>query len=175
MRPATLTLAAYNWQQFVYYANRVPVIFSATYADTEENRAAGRVGKSHGFRQGVRNLAFVPQEYHPASPQAAPGPNGPVRYFWLTRNKWRAFRQGNLTSITAWWSVKQGRYVGTPQEAEVDAFPEFGTLTSTGPGATNATRANSAAATRRRFTQEQRARTQNARQTTAIQRIARRA
>ncbi len=55
-----LRLAAYSESQFVYYANQVPVIFQFVYADNEENKRKKRVGRSSGFRQGVRNLNFVP-------------------------------------------------------------------------------------------------------------------
>lgn len=174
MSSRALKLAAYTADRFVYYANRVPVIFSATYADTPENVAAKRVGKSHGFRQGVRSLAFVPSEYHPANPTREPGPNGPVRYFWLTRNRWRAFRAGNLTSISAWWSPAEGRFVDTPELAGVDAFPEFAALPAiTAPRADTVARRNEAADRRRRFTQEQRQRADSARNQTRINRLTR--
>lgn len=119
-----LRLAAYSESQFVYYANQVPVIFLFVYCDNEENKEKKRIGKSSGFRQGVRNLNFVPAAQHPAIPGGRDG--RPVRiYYDLGRQKWRSFRRGNLRSISAFWSVAENRFVDTPEEAGIERGKEF--------------------------------------------------
>jgi hypothetical protein len=111
-------LAAYSEAQFVYYANQVPVIFAYARADNEENRARGIVGQNSGFRQGVRNLNYVPAGQHPA--QGSEQPLGhSVRYYDMGRQRWRSYRKGNLLSISAFWSEAEQRFVDTPEQAGI--------------------------------------------------------
>ncbi len=119
-----LRLAAYSESQFVYYANQVPVIFQFVYADNAENKRKKRVGKSSGFRQGVRNLNFVPAAQHPATPGSRDARPARV-YYDLGRQQWRSFRRGNLRTISAFWSVELGRFVDTPEEAGIARGKEF--------------------------------------------------
>ncbi|HEX8656124.1 MAG TPA: hypothetical protein VF690_01240, partial [Hymenobacter sp.] len=117
-------LAAYSEAQFVYYANQVPVIFQFVYANNAENREKKRVGRSSGFRQGVRNLNFVPAAQHPGTPGSRDA--GPARiYYDLGRLRWRSFRRGNLRSISAFWSVAEDRFVDTPEAAGILRGQEF--------------------------------------------------
>lgn len=111
-------LAAYSEAQFVYYANQVPVIFSFSRADNPENRARGIVGQNSGFRQGVRNLNYVPEVQHPAGGKAEPR-GATIRYYDRGRQKWRSYRKGNLLSISAFWSEAEQRFVDTPEEAGI--------------------------------------------------------
>lgn len=119
-----LRLAAYSESQFVYYANQVPVIFQFVYADNAENRRKKRVGRSSGFRQGVRNLNFVPDAQHPATPGGRDARPARV-YYDLGRQQWRSFRKGNLRTISAFWSVAEGRFVDTPEAAGIERGKEF--------------------------------------------------
>jgi hypothetical protein len=119
-----LRLAAYSESQFVYYANQVPVIFQFVYCDNEENKRKGRVGKSSGFRQGVRNLNFVPAAQHPSTPGSRDGRKVRV-YYDLGRQRWRSFRKGNLRTISAFWSVAEQRFVDTPEEAGIVRGKEY--------------------------------------------------
>ena len=117
-------LAAYSESQFVYYANQVPVIFQFVYADNAENKKKKRVGRSSGFRQGVRNLNFVPAAQHPSTPGSREARPARV-YYDLGRQQWRSFRKGNLRAISAFWSVALARFVDTPEEAGIERGKEF--------------------------------------------------
>lgn len=119
-----LRLAAYSESQFVYYANQVPVIFQFVYANNEKNKNLKRVGKSSGFRQGVRNLNFVPAAQHPATPGSREARPARV-YYDLGRQQWRSFRKGNLRAISAFWSVAEARFVDTPEAAGIARGKEF--------------------------------------------------
>lgn len=119
-----LRLAAYSESQFLFYTNQVPVIFAFVYADNAKNKELKRVGRSAGFRQGVRNLNFVPAAQHPATPGSRDARPARV-YYDLGRQQWRSFRKGNLRSITAFWSVELGRFVDTPEEAGIERGKEF--------------------------------------------------
>lgn len=111
-------LAAYSEAQFVYYANQVPVIFSFSRADNPENQARGIVGQNSGYRQGVRNLNYVPAAQHPASSEAEPQ-GQTIRYYDIGRQKWRSYRKGNLLTISAFWSEDEQRFVDTPEQAGI--------------------------------------------------------
>jgi hypothetical protein len=113
-----VALAAYSEAQFVYYANQVPVIFAYQRADNPENRARGIVGQNSGFRQGVRNLAYVPIGQHPAEGSMEPLGNT-IRYYDLGRQQWRSYRKGNLLTISAFWSEQDQKFVDTPEEAGI--------------------------------------------------------
>ncbi|MGI4834626.1 MAG: hypothetical protein ACRYFK_14315 [Janthinobacterium lividum] len=113
-----LRLAAYSEAQFVYYANQVPVIFAYQLADNAANQARGIAGQNSGYRQGVRNLNYVPAGQHPAEASAEPLGLS-IRYYDLGRGRWRSYRRGNLLSISAFWSEALGRFVDTPEEAGI--------------------------------------------------------
>jgi hypothetical protein len=114
-----LRLAAYSESQFVYYANQVPVIFAYKLADNDENRRRGIAGRNSGFRQGVRNLNYVPAGQHPAGGGSAQPLGSTIRYYDKGRQKWRSYRKGNLLTITAFWSEELQTYVDTPEEAGI--------------------------------------------------------
>jgi hypothetical protein len=113
-----LRLAAYSEAQFVYYANQVPVIFAYKRANNPDNKARGIAGQNSGFRQGVRNLNYVPASDHPASGSAAPV-GLTIRYYDKGRQAWRSYRKGNLLTISAFWSEDEQRFVDTPEEAGI--------------------------------------------------------
>lgn len=114
-----LALAAYSEAQFVYYANQVPVIFAYQRADNPENQARGIVGQNSGFRQGVRNLNYVPAGQHPAGGGSAQPLGQAIKYYDLGRQQWRSYRRGNLLTISAFWSEDEGRFVDTPEQAGI--------------------------------------------------------
>lgn len=111
-------LAAYSEAQFVYYANQVPVIFAFQLAHNSENERRGIAGRNSGFRQGVRNLNYVPAGQHPAGGSARPL-GSTIKYYDLGRQRWRSYRKGNLLTISAFWSEELGRFVDTPEEAGI--------------------------------------------------------
>jgi hypothetical protein len=113
-----LRLAAYSEALFVYYANQVPVIFAYKRANNAENKARGIVGHNSGFRQGVRNLNYVPTADHPSGGSAEPL-GSTIRYYDKGRQAWRSYRKGNLLTISAFWSEELQRYVDTPEEAGI--------------------------------------------------------
>jgi hypothetical protein len=113
-----LRLAAYSERQFVYYANQVPVIFAYKRAANAENKARGIAGQNSGFRQGVRNLNYVPAGDHPAGASAEPA-GLTIRYYDKGRQAWRSYRKGNLLTISAFWSEDEQRFVDTPEEAGI--------------------------------------------------------
>ena len=112
-----LRLAAYSESQFVYYANQAPVIFAYKLADNAENRRRGIAGRNSGFRQGVRNLNYVPAGQHPAGGGSAQPMGSTIKYYDKGRQKWRSYRKGNLLTISAFWSEEAQAFVGTPEEA----------------------------------------------------------
>ena len=126
-----LRLAAYSEQQFVYYANQVPVIFAYRLADNPENKRRGIAGRNSGFRQGVRNLNYVPAAKHPAGGGAQPL-GSTIRYYDLGRQNWRSYRKGNLLTISAFWSEAEGRFVDTPEEAGIARGVPFQSAPSRG-------------------------------------------
>lgn len=111
-------LAAYSESQFVYYANQVPVIFAYKLASNAENKRRGIVGRNSGFRQGVRNLNYVPLAKHPAGGSAQPL-GSTIKYYDKGRQAWRSYRKGNLLTISAFWSEELQAYVDTPEEAGI--------------------------------------------------------
>jgi hypothetical protein len=113
-----LRLAAYSESQFVYYANQVPVIFAYRLADNPSNKARGIAGRNSGFRQGVRNLNYVPLAKHPAGGGAQPL-GSTIRYYDKGRQNWRSYRKGNLLTISAFWSEELQAFVDTPEEAGI--------------------------------------------------------
>jgi hypothetical protein len=114
-----LRLAAYSEAQFVYYANQVPVIFAYQLARNPENERRGIAGRNSGFRQGVRNLNYVPAGQHPAGGGSTQPLGQTIKYYDLGRQKWRSYRKGNLLTISAFWSEELGRFVDTPEEAGI--------------------------------------------------------
>ena len=112
-------LAAYSEFLFVYYANQVPVIFAYARADNPENEARGIVGQNSGFRQGVRNLNYVPAGQHPAGGGSEQPLGQTIPYYDLGRKQWRAYRKGNLLSISAFWSEDEQAFVDTPELAGI--------------------------------------------------------
>ncbi len=114
-----LRLAAYSESQFVYYANQVPVIFAYQLAHNAENERRGIAGRNSGYRQGVRNLNYVPSGQHPAGGGSAQPVGSTIKYYDLGRQKWRSYRKGNLLTISAFWSEELGRFVDTPEEAGI--------------------------------------------------------
>jgi hypothetical protein len=146
-------LARYSEALFVFYANQVPVIFAYAYADNEENRTRGRVGRNSGFRKGVRNQNYVPAGQHAGSPSETPT-GATVRYYDLGRQKWRSYRRGNLLSISAFWSEAEQRFVDTPAEAGIEEGPAFGATPRNGKATINEARA--ARSEQRQATQKQR-------------------
>lgn len=127
-----LRLAAYSESQFVYYANQVPVIFAFKLADNAENKRRGIAGSNSGFRQGVRNLNYVPAGQHPAGGGSAQPVSSTIKYYDKGRQKWRSYRKGNLLTISAFWSEELQAFVDTPEEAGIvrgvpfDAAPRNG-------------------------------------------------
>lgn len=115
-----LRLAKYSEQLLIYYLNQVPVIFAYRRADNKKNRARGIVGQNSGFRQGVRNPAFIPDGLEAKTQQA-----NSSKYFDLGRQAWRMWRKGNVISVTAFWSVAENKFVDTPEEAGIVAGKPF--------------------------------------------------
>lgn len=113
-----LRLAAYSEALFVYYANQVPVIFAYRLAENAANQRRGIAGRNSGFRQGVRNLKYVPAGQHPAGGSEQPL-GSTIRYYDLGRQRWRSYRKGNLLTISAFWSEDLQRFVDTPEEAGI--------------------------------------------------------
>jgi hypothetical protein len=111
-------LAAYSEAMFVYYANQVPVIFAYRLASNDANKRRGIAGRNSGFRQGVRNLNYVPAAKHPAEGSAQPL-GSTIRYYDKGRQAWRSYRKGNLLTISAFWSEDEQKYVDTPEEAGI--------------------------------------------------------
>lgn len=120
-----LRLAAYSEALFVYYANQVPVIFAFKLADNAENKRRGIAGRNSGFRQGVRNLNYVPEGQHPAGGGSAQPLGSTIKYYDKGRQKWRSYRKGNLLSISAFWSEDEQKFVDTPEEAGIIAGVPF--------------------------------------------------
>jgi len=114
-----LKLAKYSEKLLLYYLNQVPVIFAFRLADTEENRQRGRVGQNSGFRQGVRNPNYIPEEARAKSKSSS------TRYYDMGRQAWRSWRPGNVISVTAFWSEAEQRFVDTPEQAGITAGKEF--------------------------------------------------
>ncbi len=141
-RRLAVALARYSEEQFLYYAALVPVIFQFTYADTPANQKRKRVGRVSGFRQGVRNLVFVPTNKQPDSPQER---RKQVTYYDMGRANWRAFRRGNFINISAFWSESEGRFVDTPELAGITPGADFTPARESTP-ATDGTRETRTAA-----------------------------
>jgi hypothetical protein len=153
-RPTELVrLARYSEQQLLYYANQVPVIFAFRYADNAENQRRGRVGGSSGFRQGVRNLNFVPDGQHPKRRGRPLGLS--IRYYDMGRQAWRSFRRGNLVSISAFWSVALQRFVDTPEQAGIERGKEFEAAPNAVPQVSEARQARSQARQQRKQEERQ--------------------
>lgn len=146
-------LAAYSEALFVYYANQVPVIFAYARADNDENQARGIVGQNSGFRQGVRNLNYVPAAQHPAGGSAEPL-GMTIRYYDLGRQQWRSYRKGNLLTISAFWSEDEQRFVDTPEQAGIARGIPF--VSSPRNGAASIDEARAARSAARQARQRQR-------------------
>lgn len=144
-----LRLAAYSEQQFVYYANQVPVIFAYKRANNPENKARGIAGQNSGFRQGVRNLNYVPASAHPASGSAAPV-GLTIRYYDKGRQAWRSYRKGNLLTISAFWSEDEQRFVDTPEAAGIVRGVPFASTPRNGAAQRDEARAERSAARQQR-------------------------
>ena len=140
-----LRLAAYSEAQFVYYANQVPVIFAYQRADNEANQRRGIVGKNSGFREGVRNLNYVPAGQHPAQGSAQPL-GSTIRYYDKGRQRWRSYRKGNLLTISAFWSEELQQFVETPEQAGIVRGVPFQSTPRNGAAQINEARAARSAA-----------------------------
>jgi hypothetical protein len=114
-------LAKYSEQLLIFYLNQVPCIFQFQLADTPDNRRRKRVGRMSGFRQGVRNLNYVPEDKHPASQSTRRS----TRYYDLGRQDWRSWQSGKIVSVTAFWSEADGAFVDTPELAGIVKGKEF--------------------------------------------------
>lgn len=108
-----LRLAQYSEQLLREYLDQVPVIFAYRRADNPENQRRGIVGQNSGFRQGVRNPNFIPAEHRARTKGTS------TKYYDLGRQAWRSWRPGNVITVTAFWSVEEGKYVDTPEEAGI--------------------------------------------------------
>lgn len=153
-RAELLRLAAYSEEQFVYYTNQVPVIFAYARADNQENRRRGIVGQNSGFRQGVRNLNYVPVANHPATTSEQPT-GFTIRYFDLGRQAWRSYRTGNLITISAFWSESEGQFVDTPELAGIVRGKPFESSPGSGAAQRNEERAARSAARQSRQRQRE--------------------
>jgi hypothetical protein len=108
-----LKLGQYSEAQLRHYLDQVPCIFGYRYADNPVNRKRKRVGRSSGFRQGVRNPNFIPAEKHAATKGTS------TKYYDLGRQAWRMWRAGHIITVTAFWSVELLQFVDTPEEAGI--------------------------------------------------------
>lgn len=120
-------LGAYSEAELRKYLDLVPCIFAYRRADNDANRRSGRVGRNSGFRQGVRNPAFIPAE------KQAKTKGNSTRYYDLGRQAWRSWRAGNVVSVTAFWSVFGNEYVDTPEAAGLQGQKPFGPVPMTEP------------------------------------------
>jgi hypothetical protein len=144
-----LRLAAYSEAQFVYYANQVPVIFAYKRADNAENKARGIAGQNSGYRQGVRNLNYVPAADHPGGRGAQPF-GRTIRYYDKGRQAWRSYRKGNLLTISAFWSEELQQFVDTPEEAGIARGKPFESSPRNGAATRDEARAERSAARQQR-------------------------
>jgi hypothetical protein len=112
-------LAKYSEQLLLDYLDQVPCVFAYRLADTEENQKRGRVGRLSGFRQGVRNPAFIPASLQAKSTSRS------SKYYDLGRQAWRSWRRGAIVSVTAFWSVERQEFVDTPEQAGITAGKPF--------------------------------------------------
>lgn len=115
-----LKLAKYSETLLIYYLNQVPCIFAFRRADTAANRKRGIVGQNSGFRQGVRNPAFIPNGEEAGTKTASS-----TKYYDQGRQAWRMWRRGNVISVTGFWSVADNTFVDTPELAGIVAGVPF--------------------------------------------------
>ncbi|MDO7846488.1 hypothetical protein Q5H92_08975 [Hymenobacter sp. M29] len=142
-------LGAYSEAELRTYLDLVPCIFAYRRADNEANRRSGRVGRNSGFRQGVRNPAFIPAE------KQAKTKSNSTRYYDLGRQDWRSWRAGNVVSVTAFWSVFGNEYVDTPEAAGLQGQKPFGIVPMTEPKLDPARAARTAGRTATKTRREQ--------------------
>ncbi len=121
-------LAKFSEALLIFYLNQVPCIFQYRLANTPDNRRRKRVGKMSGYRQGVRNLNYVPAGQHPASTTKRS-----TRYYDLGRQNWRAWASGNVVSVTAFWSDADQAFVDTPELAGIVKGKPFSSKPATKP------------------------------------------
>lgn len=145
-------LGSYSESELRKYLDIAPVIFAYRLASNDENKRRGRVGRSSGFRQGVRNPEFIP-----AGKQARTKSNS-TRYYDLTKQAWRMWKPGNVVSVTAFWSVFEGAFVDSPEAAGLAGQKPFGVVPMSEP-VYDAARADRSAARDAATRREQIART----------------
>lgn len=147
-------LAKYSERLLLDYLDQVPCIFAYRLADNEENQKRGRVGRLSGFRQGVRNPAFIPAALHAKSTSRS------TKYYDLGRQAWRSWRRGAIVSVTAFWSVERQQFVDTPEEAGIVAGKPFAAAPKEKPTVSQARAARTA---KREADKRQREKTRNRR------------
>lgn len=121
-------LAKFSEALLLFYLNQVPCIFQYRLANTPDNKRRKRAGKMSGYRQGVRNLNYVPKTQHPATKSS-----GSTRYYDLGRQDWRAWASGNIVSVTAFWSEADQAFVDTPELAGIVAGKPYTSKPATKP------------------------------------------
>lgn len=147
-------LAKYSEQLLLDYLDQVPCIFAYRLADNEENQKRGRVGRLSGFRQGVRNPAFIPAGLQAKTPGRS------TKYYDLGRQAWRSWRRGAIVSVTAFWSAEQQQFVDTPEQAGIVAGKPFAAVPKENPTVSAARKQRTA---KREADKRQREKTRNRR------------
>ena len=120
-------LGSYSETELRKYLDIAPCIFAYRLADNPANKRRGRAGRNSGFRQGVRNPAFIP------TAKQAKTTGTSTRYYDLGRQAWRMWRRGNVVSVTAFWSVFDGAFVDSPEAAGLAGQKPFGVIPMSEP------------------------------------------